>query len=726
MTLKSLKKNKKIKPKTLKYKKSLKKNKKIKPKTLKYKKSLRGGALWSCARCTFNNPEMNSSCGTCFNPKSKSSGGKKKTKKKRTILESEPPYVFTIENGVILIARNSKPVPLDRTFNISLPGNKLNLGLFQIKDNSCWLDSGLFALFITRNKTIFNALFKNPLLPLLRRGRNEVEMICSALEIEGDEQGNRLRQITARGAIRDEMALLHRHIFSQRERRIILKEGLRKLLGSLGLSNLDWGGIQQANSEEFIGKLLDLFPVKEEEKINVIIRKGYALKKEDLLLSHRELIENQSNLYEQCKILISKSVERYKIKTGFKYVHNDMTENKLGILMIIPRDIIKYSTDNFVTPRKPYLSDLLFGKQILPAANGDIVEHRDENFEGGIKCEFKFNSYEKIVKCPGGILLVHLYRIPETMPGNMLTTPIIPDFTIYPEGTEESGLYLTAAIVKTGSARGGHYTCFFREGDDFFLFDDCSPTIEYIGKYHKLLRKNIGTNNVETNGVFFIYKAPSNSDEERLIKQNYSVFSNPPSDSGGGSAKPTGSRTTTPSTLRSGSAKPTGSRTTTPSTLRSGSAKPTGSRTTTPSTLRSGSAKHTGSRTTTPSTLRSGSAKPTGSRTTTPSTLRSSSVKPSQKLTLLDMAKEINIPNYEKNNNETLRSRIKKRVTLLELAKEINIPNYDKMNNEILRSRIDKRLTLLEKTKGLENQEAMTNKKLMEYVKEAKKYNLLN
>jgi hypothetical protein len=612
--------------KTLKHKKPLKKNKTLKPKILKHKKSLKVGEKWGCSKCTFNNPEMNSRCGMCYNPKSKSSGGKKKTKKKSAILEGEPPYVFTIENGVRLIARNSKPVPLDRTFNISLPGNKLNLGLFQIKDNSCWLDSGLFALFITRNKTIFNALFKNPLLPLLRRGRNEVEMICSALEIEGDEQGNRLRQITARGAIRDEMALLHRHIFSQRERRIILKEGLRKLLGSLGLSNLGWGGIQQANSEEFIGKLLDLFPVKEEEKINVIIRKGYALKKEDLLLSHRELIENQSNLYEQCRELIRQSVARDKIKTDFKYVHNDMTENKLGILMIIPQDIIKHSTDNFVTPRKPYtyLSDLLFGKQILPAANGDIVEHRDENFEGGIKCEFKFNSYEKIVKCPGGILLVHLYRIPETMHGNMLTTPIIPDFTIYPEGTEESGLYLTAAIVKTGSARGGHYTCFFREGDDFFLFDDCSSTIEYIGKYPNLLRKN-----VVTNGVFFIYKAPSNSNEERLIKQNYSGYiriSNPPSDSGGGG----------------------------------------------------------------------GSAKPTGSRTTTPSTLRSGSSKPSRKLTLLDMAKQLNIPNYEKNNNETLRKKI------------------------------DKRLTLLEQTKGLENQKTMTDEQLMEYVKEAKKYNLLN
>ena len=623
---------------TLKSKKLYKKNKKLfkKNKSLKYKKSLKGGADWGCSKCTFNNPEMNSKCQTCSNPKSKSSGGTK-TKKKRTISEGEPPYVFTIENGLRLIARNSKPVPLDRTFNISLHGNKLNLGLFQIRDNSCWLDSGLFALFITRNITIYNALFVNPLLPLLRRGTNEVEMICSALKNDGDEEGNRLRQITARGAIRDEMALLHRHIFYQKERRIILKEGLRKLLGSLGLSNLDWGGIQQANSEEFIGKLFDLFPVKEEEKISVIIRKGYALKKKDLLLPHEELIENQRNLYEKCKILIRQSVARDKIKTDFKYVHNDMTEDKLGILMIIPQDIIKHSTDNFVTRRKPYayLSDLLFGKQILPAANGDIVEHRDENFEGCIKCEFKFNSYEKIVKCPSGILLVHLYRIPETMHGNMLTTPIIPDFAIYPEGTEESALYLTAAIVKTGSARGGHYTCFFREGDDFFLFDDCSSTIEYIGKYPDLLRKN-----VVTNGVFFIYKAPSNINEKRLIKQNYSGISNPPSDSGGGGG--------------------------------------------------------------------------------------GGSAKPSKKLTLLEMAKEINIPNCDKMNNETLRKKIDERLTLLNMAKEINIPNYEKNNNETLRRRIDKRLTLLEQTKGLENREAMTNEQLMEYVKDAKKYNLLN
>ena len=614
MTLKSKMTKKSLKPKTLKNKKPLKKNKTLKPKILKHKKSLKVGAKWGCSKCTLKNPEMNSRCRMCFNPKSKSSGGKKKTKKKSTILEGKHPYVFTIEDGLRLIARNSKPVPLDRTFNIYLSHNKLNLGLFQYRDNSCWLDSGLFALFITRNITIYNALFVNPLLPLLRRGTNEVEMICSALEIVGDEQGNRLRQITARGAIRDEMSFLHNHIFTQRERGIILKEGLRKLLGSLGLSNLDWGGIRQANSEEFIGKLLELFPVKEEEKISVIIRKGYALKKEDLLLPHEELIENQRNLYEQCKILIRQSVARDKIKTYFKYVHNDMTEDKQGILMIIPQDIIKHSTDNFVTPSKPhtYLSDLLFGKQILPAANGDIVEHRDGNFEGGVNCEFKFNSYEKIVKCPSGILLVHLYRIvPVYIEGeserdmqiNILGTIIIPEFTIYPEGTEKSALYLTAVIVFIS----GHYTCYFRHGIEFFLFNDLSSTIKPIGKYSDLINHT----EVKTNGVFFIYKAPSNSDEERIIKQNYSGsirISNPPSDSGGGGG----------------------------------------------------------------------------------------SAKPSRKLTLLDM------------------------------AKQLNIPNCDKMNNETLRKKIDERLTLLEQTKGLENQEAMTNEQLMEYVKEAKKYNLLN
>jgi len=606
---KPLKKNKILKPKTLKNKKPLKKNKTLKPKILKHKKSLKVGAKWGCSKCTLKNPEMNSRCRMCFNPKSKSSGGKKKTKKKSTILEGKHPYVFTIEYGLSLIARNYKPVPLDRTFNIYLSHNKLNLGLFQYRDNSCWLDSGLFALFITRNITIYNALFVNPLLPLLRRGTNEVEMICSALEIVGDEQGNRLRQITARGAIRDEMSFLHNHIFTQRERGIILKEGLRKLLGSLGLSNLDWGGIRQANSEEFIGKLLELFPVKEEEKISVIIRKGYALKKEDLLLPHEKLIENQRNLYEQCKILIRQSVARDKIKTYFKYVHNDMTEDKQGILMIIPQDIIKHSTDNFVTP---YLSDLLFGKQILPAANGDIVKHSDGNFEGGVNCEFKFNSYEKIVKCPGGILLVHLYRIvPVYIEGeserdmqiNILRTIIIPEFTIYPEGTEKSALYLTAVIVFIS----GHYTCYFRHGIEFFLFNDLSSTIKPIGKYSDLINHT----EVKTNGVFFIYKAPSNSDEERIIKQNYSGsirISNPPSDSGGGGG----------------------------------------------------------------------------------------SAKPSRKLTLLDM------------------------------AKQLNIPNCDKMNNETLRKKIDERLTLLEQTKGLENQEAMTNEQLMEYVKEAKKYNLLN
>ena len=69
---------------TKKSKKLYKKNKKPfkKNKSLKYKKSLKGGSLWSCEKCTFNNPEMNSRCRMCSFQKPKSSGGKKKTKKK--------------------------------------------------------------------------------------------------------------------------------------------------------------------------------------------------------------------------------------------------------------------------------------------------------------------------------------------------------------------------------------------------------------------------------------------------------------------------------------------------------------------------------------------------------------------------------------------------------------------------------------------------------------------
>ena len=82
MTLKSKMTKKSLKPKTLKNKKPLKKNKTLKPKILKHKKSLKVGAKWGCSKCTLKNPEMNSRCRMCFNPKSKSSGGKKKTKKK--------------------------------------------------------------------------------------------------------------------------------------------------------------------------------------------------------------------------------------------------------------------------------------------------------------------------------------------------------------------------------------------------------------------------------------------------------------------------------------------------------------------------------------------------------------------------------------------------------------------------------------------------------------------
>jgi hypothetical protein len=624
MTLKSkkiYKKNKKIvkHKKTLKNKTQLKKNKNLKPKTLKHKKSLKVGANWGCSKCTFNNPEMNSRCRMCSFQKPK---------------------------------QPNQPV----SFAVTLSIEPMNLGLFQYNGNSCWLDSGLFALFITRNNVIHNALFINPLLPL-------ENIMCRAIEVVGDKRGNNERQLFARKEIRKEMILLHKHMFTLPGKRIILKDGLRKLLGSLNLSNLNWGGTSQANSEEFIGIILSLFPVKKEERISIIIRSGYAYDKKDLLLNHEQLLKKQTEINKTCTSLLRQSVNRSLIELDFKYT-NVYTEDKIGIMMIIPRYLIDHSNDNFVTPEKPnvFLSELLFGKHIIPESRGNVGEMKVIIEEVDFNCKFKFTSIEKKVKCPGGILLVHLYRIKvpvdieeeseREMDIDILTTIIIPEFTIYPEGTEQSALYLTAVIVFIG----GHYTCYFRYGIEFFLFNDLSSTIEPIGTYLDLINHT----KVVTNGVFFIYKASSNIEEDTIIKQNYSIpmrISNPPSDSGGGGG---------------------------------------------------------------------GSAKPTGSRSTTPSILRSGLGTPKQRLTLLKMAKEINIPNYEKMNNETLRKKIDERLTLLDIAKQLNIPNYEKMNNETLRIRIEKRLTLLEQTKGLEKQDAMTNKLLMEYVEEAKKYNLLN
>ena len=79
-------------------------------------------------------------------------------------------------------------------------------------------------------------------------------------------------------------------------------------------------------------------------------------------------------------------------------------------------------------------------------------------------------------------------------------TPVIPDERIYMDGGEE--LLLTAVIVSTGHM--GHYeAAVSNEAQQWFWFNDMSPTLKEVGGYDALLKHS--HKRIQTHGSIYVY-----------------------------------------------------------------------------------------------------------------------------------------------------------------------------------------------------------------------------
>ena len=196
-----------------------------------------------------------------------------------------------------------------------------------------------------------------------------------------------------------------------------------------------------------------------------------------------------------------------------------------GVIFSVPLDMILYSGYNSrrFGQTKITLSDLIFKRNIIPFKSDEPFLDTESVDTGLIRVNAKFQSLQRIIKCPSGIFMIKLQRHsmdPSVDKSNRYE--VFPDKVITPNfnsffnqaihhedlfdhrylDMQDNPLHLTCVLTRSGAAKSGHYTTYFRHGDIFYLFNDNPGTITQIGDYNELIKHK----DVIKDGLFFIYK----------------------------------------------------------------------------------------------------------------------------------------------------------------------------------------------------------------------------
>lgn len=478
---------------------------------------------WICPQCTLENEQHVKKCIMCEEPKP--------GKVAQPGIEAEGPPVFFLENFAIQLRDGRQFEVKARALDTYQQIEPFNLGLLQIDGNSCWCDSALFALLLAESSVIHDALFVNEIIPY--EGRPPIRF--RGIDNLKDERGNALSeekqieyQLLARKSIRRLLIDIQYHIFFKPRQILNVKDPFRVFLGSIGLTNanFDWGKQLQCNSEEFIMKLFDLLPIRQDQHLIGIKIEGHSLVNESIdRIAHNELFQRQIDNLQ--RLIKSKT----PVISDFRYIMKNITGRSCqGVIFSVPLDMILYSGHNSrrFGQSEIYLSDLIFKRNIIPYKADELFTDTESVDTGLIKVNAKFQSFQRIIKCPSGIFMIKIPRHsidPSVDESNQF--PVYPDKVIIPNFNSffrpqnappascnpnlfdrryldipDNPLNLTCIITRSGGAKYGHYTTYFKHGDIFYLFNDNPGTITQIGDYNELIKQQ----NVITNGLFFIYK----------------------------------------------------------------------------------------------------------------------------------------------------------------------------------------------------------------------------
>ena len=362
------------------------------------------------------------------------------------------------------------------------------LGLLQYDgENSCFIDSAIFGLLITRSETINNSLLTGPLLPIVnKKDKSTFNLLCERCR-NSDKGQAILLQDTARNSIRFRLKQIYTHIFSQGKIRKTLNQfNFRERFQSLELTkHFNFNNGMQGESAEVIMLLLELFPIEDKYKITVSKEKLYFLEENDLNLS---IVKFKAKL-EKDRV---SSTENKEYKSNSLPVYNLKYDSNIHETHELTYDInpttIANHSRNFISKKIPiYLRNLLFEKDISNESKTDMLLETDENGYATNYVNYDWKSEKTKITCNGDVLIVQLRRDSMVRAASIfIDTPVILDQCIKDSG--ENNLFLSTIIVKSGGAQGGHYKCYFRTGDNFYLFNDMESTIKNIGNYEKLMK----------------------------------------------------------------------------------------------------------------------------------------------------------------------------------------------------------------------------------------------
>ena len=199
-------------------------------------------------------------------------------------------------------------------------------------------------MFSVRSPVIHRALLVEPVIGIPQINHPPIR----GVEVVNIVADTRRRILLARQALRAHLIGIQNHIFNppNPRNRLSIRNPFRQFLGSLQLTNWNWGGGDQCNSEEFIRKLLDLLPVREEEKLVIFKRQGYAATDQELTLPHTDLEARQVQMYGAVNMQLQENHNTVFSDT-FKYGQKDISRNSGGsIVMTITRHMLIHAQEN--------------------------------------------------------------------------------------------------------------------------------------------------------------------------------------------------------------------------------------------------------------------------------------------------------------------------------------------------------------------------------------------
>lgn len=418
--------------------------------------------------------------------KTKKTNGKPSGPSEKTKEEMRTEWIRIIERE----AAQNEGLVLNINLRDTLNKKTDQLGLLQYDgENSCFIDSAIFGLLITRSETINNSLLTGRLLPIVnKRDGKTFNLLCKRCGITGDRDQEILLQDTARGSIRYLLKQIYTHIFRQRKVRKTLNEfNFRERFQSLELTlDFNFDDASQGESAEVIMLLLELFPIDDKDKIRVSKEKLYSKEETDLNLSIDEFkikLEKDRKLVKKVKKYKGNSLPVYNLKYEKNTHEYELTYD------INPTTIANHSRNFISEDTAIYLSNLLFEKDISNESETDSFLEYDKGENATNWLDYDWKSEKAEIICNGDVLIVQLRRDSMVRNGGIFVdTPVILDQRI--EDSGRNNLFLSTIIVKSGGARGGHYKCFFRTGENFYLFNDTESTIKTIGNYEELMNIN--------------------------------------------------------------------------------------------------------------------------------------------------------------------------------------------------------------------------------------------